>query len=144
MQADFVAIQEANVTKDERADKKQTARSSGCGTAIGACMVFDVEGKSAGVAICGRMHIGMHNSICDEAWPKLLNQRFMLKHVVACCRGGIHIGSYYLTSCSVGAKDKRNLDTFHHMAGVLISLKGPWVVGGDWNCTLEDLEQLVG
>ena len=66
----------------------------------------------------------MNNSMCDEAWPKLLNQRFMLKHVAACCRGGIHMGSCYLTSCSAGVKDKRNLDTLHHMASVLNSLNG--------------------
>ena len=83
----------------------------------------------------------MKNSICDEAWPKLLNQRFVLKHVAAVCRGGVHIGSCYLTSCSAGVKDKRNLDTLHHMAGVLDSLKGPCAIGGDWNCTPGELMQ---
>ena len=77
----------------------------------------------------------MKNPICDEAWPKLLSQWFMLKHVAACCRGGIHMGSCYLTSCSAGVKDKRNLDNLHHMASVLNSLNGPWVIGGAWNCT---------
>ena len=108
---------------------------------MGACTITEAEGKSVGVAICGRTHIGMKSYICDEAWPVLLNQRFILKHVAACCRGGIHMGSCYLTSCSAGVKDKRNLDTLHHMAGVLNSLKGPWAVGGDWSCTPEELAQ---
>ena len=124
-QADFVAVQEAKITSGECADVEQAARNSGWKTAIGACTITEAEGKSAGVAICGRTHIGMKNSICDEAWPKLLNQRFILKHIAACCRGGIHMGSCYLTSCSAGVKDKRNLDTLHHMAGVLNSLNGP-------------------
>ena len=65
----------------------------------------------------------------------------MLKHVAACDRGRIHIDSCYLTSRSAGVKDKRNLDTLHHMAGVPDSLKGPWAIGGDWNCTPEELKQ---
>lgn len=93
-----MAIQEAKVTKDECADKEQAARNSGWKTAIGACAISEVEGKSAGVAICGQTHIGMNNSIDDEAWPKFLNERFMVKHVAALCRGGVHRGSCYLTS----------------------------------------------
>ena len=27
------------------------------------------------------------------------------------------------------------------MAGVLDSLKGPWAIGGDWNCTPDELAQ---
>ena len=83
----------------------------------------------------------MKNSINNEAWPKLLNERFMVGHVAAVCRGGIHMGSCYLTSCSAGVKDQRNLDALQLMAGVLNSLKDPWAIGGDWNCTTEELLQ---
>ena len=68
-QADFVVVQEAKITSGEGADIEQIARNSGWRTAIGACTITEAEGKSAGVAICGRRHIGMKNSICDEAWP---------------------------------------------------------------------------
>jgi len=134
-----VAIQEAKIPKNECADNEQAARNSGWKAAIGPCTVTEAEGKSAGVAICGRTHVGMKNSVEAKAWPEQLNQRFILKHVAAVCRGGIHAGSCYLTSCSAGVKDPRNLDTLQLMAGVLNSLKGPWVIGGDWNCTPEDL-----
>ena len=77
------------------------------------------------IAIGGRAHFGMNNSICDEAWPKSLNERFILKHVAAVCRGGIHIGSCYLTSCSAGAKGQRNLDTLQVVAGYSVVLKAP-------------------
>ena len=137
-----MVVQEAKLAKAECIDVEQTARYSGWRTAIGPCTITAAHGTSAGVAISGRTHVGMKSSICSEAWPKLLNQRFMLKHVIACCRGGIHVGSCYLTPCSAGVKHKRNVDTLHHMAGVLISLKGPWAVGGDWNCTPEDLENI--
>ncbi len=62
-QADFVAVQEAKVTKGEAKDAEQAARNSGWRTAIGACVITEAEGKSAGVAICGRTHIGMNNSL---------------------------------------------------------------------------------
>ena len=51
------------------------------------------------------------------------------------------MGSCYLTFCSVGVKDQRNLDTLQLMASVLNSLKGPWAVGGDWICTFEAVLQ---
>ena len=121
-QADFVAIQKAKTPKSECADTEQAARNSVWKAAIGPCTITGADGKSAGVAICGRTHVGMKNSISNEAWPKLLNERFMLKHP---------IGSCYLTSCSAGVKDKRNLDTLQLMAEVLNRLKGPWAVGGD-------------
>ena len=76
-----MAIQKARITSGECADIEQAARNSGWRTAIGTCTITEAEGKSAGVAICGRTHIGMKNSICDEAWPNLPNQRSMLKHV---------------------------------------------------------------
>jgi len=57
-QADFVAVQEAKIPKEECADNEQAARNSGWKTAIGPCTITEAEGKSAGVAICGRTHVG--------------------------------------------------------------------------------------
>ena len=73
-QADFVAIQEAKRPTSECADIEQAARNSGWKTAIGPCTITGADGKSAGVAICGRTHVGMKNSICNETWPKLFNE----------------------------------------------------------------------
>lgn len=140
-QGDSVAIQEAKLATAECADAEQTARNSGWRTAVGPCTITAADGKSAGVAICGRTHVGMKNSICNEVWPKSLNERFILEHVAAVCRGGIHAGSCYLTSWSSGVKDQRNIDTLQLMAGVLNSVKGPWAIVGDWNCTPEELQQ---
>lgn len=92
-QADFVAIQETKISKNDCADTEQAARNSGWRTAIGPCAITEADGKSAGVATCGRTHVGMKNSIRDEAWPKLLNETSMLKHVAAICRGGIQLAA---------------------------------------------------
>ena len=111
-QVDFVAVQEATFAKVEVVDAEQIARNSGWVTAVGPCAITVADGQSAGVAMCGRTHVGMKNSISNEAWPKLLNEKFMLKHVAAVCRGGVHMHSCYLTS-----NDQRNLDTLQLMAG---------------------------
>ena len=47
------------------------------------------------------------------------------------CRGGLHIASAYLHS-SLGVKHKLNLDCLQAIAGVLTSLKGPWVLAADF------------
>ena len=91
-QTDFVAKQETKLTKVDCTDAEQIARNSGWRTAIGPCTITAADGKSAGVAICGRPHVGMKYPICKEVWPKLLTERFMLKHVAAVCKGGVHIG----------------------------------------------------
>lgn len=57
------------------------------------------------------------------------------------CNGGIHAGSCYLTSCNAGVDDLRNLDALQLMTGVLRVVRGPWVIGGDWNCTPEELKK---
>ena len=81
----------------------------------------------------------MTESFADEDLPEELQGRFTVKHVGAVCRGGLHIGSAYLNS-SLGIKHKRNLDMLQAIAGVLATLKGPWVLAADFQCTPEQLE----
>lgn len=140
-QSDLVAVQEPREPEVECKDAEQAARKSGWRTVITPCTVTAVDGKSVGVAISGRTRIVMKHSVCLEAWPKLLNGKFILKHLAAVCKGGLHAGSCYLTSCNAGSKDQWNVDTLQLMAGVLNCVKGPWAVGGDWNCTPEELHQ---
>ena len=103
-QADFVAVRESKLPKTECNDAEQTARNFGWRTPIGPCTVTAADGKSAGVAISGRTRIGMESSISPEAWPKMRDVRFIVKHAAANCKGGIHANSCYLTSCNVGPK----------------------------------------
>ena len=53
--------------------------------------------------------------------------------------GGIQLGSIYLVS-QVGVQAKCNLDILETVGFTLKSLTGPWIVGGDWNCTPADPE----
>ena len=50
------------------------------------------------------------------------------------------MASTYLVNGN-GLMTKKNLDSLQLMAGVLNAVKGPWAVGGDWNCTPEELQQ---
>ena len=136
-QADFVAVQEARLQDAGCKGVEQTVRNSEWRTAVAPCTVTAADGKSAGLAITGRTHTAMKNSIWPKAWPKLLSDWLILKHVAAICKGELRIGSCYLTSCNVGIKDQRNTDVLQLMVGVFNGVKGPWVVGGDWNCTPE-------
>ena len=64
--------------------------------------------------------------------------RFQLRKLCCVCKGGLHAGSPYLNS-SVGINAKCILDLLHLMAAAMDSISGPWAIGGDWNCTPEQL-----
>ena len=52
---------------------------------------------------------------------------------------GIHCGSAYLFS-EGGIAAKWNLDLLDTMAFTISGLVGPWIIGGEWNCTPAELE----
>ena len=91
-----MAVQEARVTWWEKNGTEQTARNAGWRTAISPCKVTDLGGRSAGVAVASRNHVGMRNSLDPELWPEELKDRFTLKRAGAVCKGGINLGSAYL------------------------------------------------
>jgi len=55
--------------------------------------------------------------------------------------GGVHCGSPYLYSMvgKGGIQAQCNLDMLDSMAFTLNGLVGPWILGGDWNCSPQDL-----
>ena len=56
-------------------------------------------------------------------------------------KGGVHCGSPYLYSMKGkgGVQAQCNLDMLDSMAFTLNGLVGPWILGGDWNCTPQEL-----
>ena len=56
-------------------------------------------------------------------------------------KGGVHCDTPYMFSMvgQGGISVKCNLDLLDSMAFTLSGLVGPWILGGDWNCTPEDL-----
>ena len=66
---------------------------------------------------------------------------FCMKRASAMGKGGMHLGSPYLYSMvgKGGIRAKCNLDLLDSMAFTISGLVGPWMIGGDWNCTPEEL-----
>ena len=75
----------------------------------------------------------------DNILPAELQGRFMVRQLGAICKGGFSFASGYPHS-AVGITHKLNLDWLQAAAGVLKTLKGPWVLGADFNCTPEQLQ----
>ena len=61
-----------------------------------------------------------------------------MKRASAMGKGGIHLGSVYCNR-TVGITVKCNLDLLESVAFTLRGLTGPFIIGGDWNCTPGDL-----
>ena len=137
--ADFVAVQEAKVEKEDKENKEAAAKGQGWRISINSCGYGEGGRKSAGVAVGCRKRIGMEESFADDDLPDELKGRFTVKHIGAVCKGGMHVASAYLQS-SLGVKHKLNLDFLQAIAGVLATLKGPWVLAADFQCTPAQLE----
>ena len=66
-----------------------------------------------------------------------------MRRVAAAGKVGLYIGPIYLIS-TVGVIAKCNLDLLDSVAFTLASLVGPWIIGGDGNCTPDDLRATGG
>ena len=135
-----MAIQEAKIPKESITDTEQAARNKGWSTAINLCIITTAEGKSAGTAVGSRTQIGSKNSFADEGGDLQLQARFQMKHFGAVCKGGIHFGSCYL-HCNWDANRKFNLDLLEAIGARIGTLRGPWIIGGDWQCPPDDLRE---
>ena len=139
---DFLLAQEVRVAKGyPKLAAEQAARGDKWSLAIEPCAVAKAGGRSVGTAVATRSYIGM-----SDSQPVITSQhlhaqgRFAMKRVSAMGKGGVHLGSTYLVSNQVGVQAKFNLDISETVGFTLKSLTGPWIVGGDWNCTPADLE----
>jgi exonuclease III len=135
--ADVVLVQETKTRPGYSTEAaEQSARNAKWNVSIQACHETQAGGCSAGVAIGVRNHIGMSSSIASEASKHLHPAgRFCLKRVAAGGKGGMQCGSIYCYSMAGGITAKPNLDLLESVAHTLKSLKGCWIIGGDWNCT---------
>ena len=135
--ADFAVIQEARVSAAAKDETESTVRRDGWRMAISACGKGVEGGNSAGVAVGCRNHIGMRDAYPEFGVPEL-EQRLTLEKVDCAARGGLNLGSCYLIS-GTGIATTKNLDRLHCLAGMLKRISGPWIIGGDFNGTPEEL-----
>ena len=93
-------------------------------------------GASAGVGVAIRKHLGLSHPDAEE--DPSISSRFTLKKLGAICRGGVHVGSIYLHDV-VGPSATKNTDIPEQVACILKGLAGSWIIGGDWNCSPDEL-----
>ena len=138
--ADFIALQETKVAAEGIEDSEAAVRSKGWKVSIAACVSGDGGGKSAGVAVGCRAHVGLANSIDESSLPEELKGRFWTKHLGAVCKGGVHYCSGYLHS-AIGVQHRLNLDYLQAVAAVIDTIRGPWIFAADFNCTPTQLSE---
>ena len=93
---------------------------------------------SAGCAVCVKKGVGM-SPHPDAAMNEASQCRFKASWIGGLLRGGFHCASIYLKD-SEGASE-RNLNLLQEVAIFLSCLKGPWIIGGDWNMAPQVLER---
>ena len=70
--------------------------------------------------------------------PDYVCHRVAAAHVGGLARGGVHVTSVYL-HCGEGLTS-RNVLLLEHVAAIIKTLRGPWVLAGDFNVTPETLK----
>ena len=121
---------------------EQAARNTKWSLAIEPCLVSTLDGKSAGTSVAVRSFIGMSEPSVVTASKQLhAKGHFCMKRVAAMGKGGVHVGTPYMFSMAGkgGIQAECNLDLLDSMAFTLSGLVGPWILGGDWNCTPDEL-----
>ena len=92
-------------------------------------------GTSGGVAVAARTHLGLARS------PVEVDARYRARVIVAWVgaglRGGLHLVSVYLFP-SEGLSD-RNRVLLEEVARLVTTVRGPWLVGGDFQMSPDQL-----
>ena len=130
--ADFVCFQEARVDGDAKLAAERAAKRSKWSLAIEPAVRTPADGLSAGAAVAVRSHIG-HSDPVKMPWHEELNSRVRVSWINAVCSGGFFLVSLYLWHSE--GMSQRNLSLLQHLAWVLKRLRGPWIIGADWNLT---------
>ena len=90
------------------------------------------------VGWCRRRHQTMYGIVSHGHFvPVQLASRICAAWIVDVARGGIHGVSVYLYDTE-GVSD-RNLALLQQLAAALRTLRMPWIIGGDWNMTPQQL-----
>ena len=97
-------------------------------------------GKSAGVAVGAKARSGMSESMLLTPPDDGCAHRFATKLVGVVLPDGVHCGSLYCIS-GIGLAAQANVDLLEAASKRLALRKGPWVVGGDFNGTAEELRK---
>ena len=134
--ADLALFQEVRLSDALRVTAEGQVKRLRWNASLSSSALTESGGWSSGVAVAARAHIGVADPANNPGIA--VEHRFSLKHVNACCRGGLHVGSAYFR-CLIGACGEQNISMLHAIASQLDAISGPWVIGADWNFSPSEL-----
>ena len=138
--ADALCLQETKVEQGQALAEAEAGIST-CGwkAAIQPCAHAAEGGRSAGVAVAVRGHMGLGKPLAEAVGgrPEVM-PRLAIHHWSAVCRGGVGLGACYLVA-GCGVTNSRNQSILQEAANQIRSWQGPWILGGDFNCSPEEL-----
>ena len=132
----FTLLQETKLRQDRLQQAANQAHRAGWKAAFGPALATCAKGTSGGTAVCVRKGVGV---VPNPAATDGYEHRIAGAWVQGALRGGVHFFSVYLKD-GEGVSDT-NLAILTELAALLGAVRGPWVVGGDWNLTPEMLAQ---
>lgn len=128
--ADCVFMQETKrvISDDDPTALGRCARKLGWSACAWSARRNPSGQASGGVAVIARRGIG----ICPhEVVKEDCQYRQGFAHFNGCCRGGIHCGSVWMKDSE--GLSATNLRLLANLASSIGRLRGPWLLGGDWN-----------
>ena len=135
--ADAVLLQETRIVDAEACLRAEDGAHAKCWSMkMNRAITTQEGGASAGVAIMTKRHIGMKSD--HELVAKRHRPRLTCAWIGTGRKGGLHVLSAYLwTKEGMTARNKELLD---EAARITKLLKGPWILGGDFNMRPELLQ----
>ena len=135
-----MCLQELKLTSKQLPGAKMQAKGRTWNTVASPAKVTQVYPRLATtggcmVAASGGAGVTTHRNAVDEA----VAHRLAACHVGACWRGGLHVLSGWLHHTE--GLTSRNLSLLDSWAGLVASLRGPWVISADWNSTPQEISE---
>ena len=129
--ADILLAQETKLLTDAALlSAQRQARSLGWNPTLSMAHRTAQHHGSGGNAILARKGIGI-TPVADTVIRADLRHRIQASWVGGICKGGIYVLSIYLKDAE--GLSETNMYILEQAAICIKALKGPWVIGGDWN-----------
>ena len=135
--ADVLLGQESKILTADRLRSAETvARGQGWNPTLSLAHRTAADRGSGGASVMVRRGSGI-TGMTDTLIQEGMRHRICISWVDAIVRGGVHCVSIWLRD-SEGISPA-NMALLDELAVALGSLRGPWIIGGDWNLTPEVL-----
>ena len=135
--ADFMVLQETKriIHPDDPTLLQRKGRNLGWNVQASSARPTAAQRASGGCVVGARRGCGIsdHANLVSDGFQ----HRLHLAWVGGILRGGLHLGSIWLKDCE--GLSPTNLAILDAAAAALGRIRGPWLLGGDWNITPEEL-----